>query len=391
MYQVSLKRTGKTKLRLNLPSDASEMKLASKIDFECADMELTEWLSKNANNLAESKDQFILLLLKCISKFTGVSFAEFMDLDSSYLSRINNSDLYDHFERLTENKINPDFKLEELEHSLLQVYTLIYNTIHSAKPKLREYGAEKFQYTYKDPDTNETVTETLVISPIFRDKFLNQIRFKSINIKQLVEILETERNYMQMLQAADVEEEKAADSTKTKAERALELFIDLEAVKEKEEKKKKANPDPFGNFIYSKIISHIAMLCIREGDKAPLDKFEFINWFERRKRILKDIDYQTAIDVEYWVSSFWDNLKSNPKMWYFYNSREPIDEYEQKARIKMMKINEEIFNRIGYNSIISRLIDLDPWSQPGMSKIESVYNGSAEEGIELLSVANSNY
>lgn len=392
MFVATLNRTDGKSITIEIPEISSEIKLRCKIDFTVAEMELDEWIRINHEDLLDKKHEYILLLIKCISAYSGVKFDEFTEIDSKYLSEISNTDLIGHFDLLSKDVFPKDEKnkdklsVKKLHKELLKIYFLITNCIKEAKPALRNYGSEFFDYTYIDPDTKIQVTERFQINPVWQNKYMNRLEFKPLSVKQLVEILEIEEAYKKTIASNLRPKPKPQDKKLSKSDRAKMVADGTYHQAPVEELQ---NPDPLGQFIYSKIISEIAVICTKENEVLPHDKHKFKQWLDHRCRIFTDIDLQTAIDVEYWINSFWDYLQKEKENYHFFNARTPIDEHEQKARIKLQAINQEIFDRIGYRSLISRLMEIDPWSSNGKSKLESVSNAPADEGVTLISIENS--
>lgn len=359
MIECTLLRSDKKELKILIPQNGYELKLSNKIDFDVAYMDLINWLSIYGENITEKKYQYIELLIKAIASFTGCKLSEFLEIDSTYISSINEKDLLEHFNSLSNTKTNKQFNIEELESSLLKIYNLIFDTIHSIQPELKLYGEEEFIYEYKN-QFGETIKTTLSIPTIWVDAITSETNYNSISVKQLIEMLKIRDNYSKIID---------------------------------DEKDKGKTPDITGTWLFSKLIGEISLLCLKkengEVEKIPIDTDQFNKWFSERMKMFENIDYQTAVNIEYWFNSFWDWLKNKPVNNYFFNTKDPVDKYEAEAIQKMKAANEIVFHYVGWKVMLSRLIDINAWQQNGVSTIESVNNAPATEAIELLSIENS--
>lgn len=359
MIECTLRRSDRKELKILIPQNGNELKLSNKIDFDIAYLDLINWLSLYGENLTEKKYQYIELLIKAISSFTGTKLDEFLEIESTYISSIGDNDLIEHFKELSETKINKNFDLDQLEDSILKIYNLIFQTIQSIHPELKLYGEEEFEYEYKN-QFGETIKHTLSIPTIWKDAVTSETNYNSISVKQLIEVLKIRDNYSKIID---------------------------------DEKDKGKTPDATGAWVFSRIIGEISLLClIKENgsvEKIPIDTDKFDKWFTERMKMFENIDYQTAINIEYWFNSFWDWLKNKPVNNYFFNSKDPVDKYEAEAIQKMKAANEIVFHYVGWKIMLNRLIDINAWQSNGVSVIESVNYAPATEAIELLSIENS--
>lgn len=355
MIVVDLIKSNGEILKLRIPEEAKECKYRLAVDFEFANLELIEWIKENHETFFNKKRQYVLFLIKCIGKFCDINFSDFLEIDSGYLSEITDNDLYDHFEKLNTFKFAKGTRITDLHDALLQIYSLIINVLSNSKGVLHEYGSEKFEYTYFSSEKEQEEIQTFYIPTIWKDEFMNAKGFISLSVKQLTEILDLRELYYNNIES---------------------------------------KPDTFGSYIFSKVIGECALMLLKKDndgnfEKIPIKKDEYQKWFMERCRLFYDIDLQTALDLQFWFDSYWHWLENDEYNWYFFNSKEPLDEYEMKAREKMKAVNSEIFQRIRWKGMINRLLSIGAWKADGVSNMEAVLNASATESIGLISAENS--
>lgn len=355
MLLVTLNCTNKQSLQLRIPTEAKECKYRNLVDFEFANIELIEWIKENSETFFEKKRKYILLLIKCISKYCDVDFSEFLSIDSKYLKEITDNDLIGHFEKLNDFNLKNGTDASQLRDVLLQIYSLIINSISEWQGQLREYGSESFEYTYLDAKTNQEITTTFYMPTIWKNELLNSLGFVSISLGQLVEILDVRQLY-----ASTIEE----------------------------------NKDTTGAYVFTKVINEISILALKkdgEGniESIPCEKDKFQRWILERSKIFYNIDTQTALDIQLWFESYWHYLQADPTNYYFFNDKEPMDEYEMKAREKMKAVNEEIFQRLRWRGLFNRMLAIGAFNNPNETMFESTFKAPATEAIALFSAENS--
>ncbi|NOT38542.1 MAG: hypothetical protein HOP11_14315 [Saprospiraceae bacterium] len=340
MIKATLLKTTGEKIAIDLPENGTELKLSQALDFELKCFDLFEWLKVNVDNFSQKKGEYLIRLVDCLNVVYG-DIVDFFDLKGDYINDIDNEKINQHFETL-----KGDYNKDEAFDSLMGIFNILYMVIRTTKPELRELD----HFVYKGKE--------FVFPKILKDRLFNDPMFPSPSVKQSIETL----NVMSWLEdIKNSKDEKITEQVKT-------------------------------DNIYHKYLTELSVLLIEKGKKLPTEEAEF-NMFIREQRVFfEDIDFQTALDVEFWFENYYDSLRKDRENYYYFNSNEkntPKNGDELTALNRAKAVNDDIFKKIGYKSIINRLLELGAFRGRDKTDIESVNNAPMTDAVKLISIENS--
>lgn len=333
MIVAKLNKTTGEVFELLIPENASEVGLSVSLDFEYACFDVFEFLKNNAEVMDEKKFEYLHYIIVALNSFY-VGIIDFYELDSKH-AEINTNEWNNHFSTLS-NRID----YEQAEHSIISIFNLTYKAIKDAKPNLRttdyfEYKGEKF-----------------VFPTIWKDVLYGNENFNSPSVKQFIELLQNQANYISSIK----------DLNKR----------DINAV----------------NHLFTKYLTDLAYLLLKEGEIVPVNEVECKKFISSRMDFFMDIDLQAAIDIEHWFGQYYESLKKDKENFYYFNS-DPTTVEEQRAYLEAQNKNSDMMKRIGFKSILNRLLELNPFTVSGKSAIEAVLTAPATDAVKIISIDNA--
>jgi len=329
-----IKSTGE-ELVLDIPETGSEISLSQALDFDFECLTLFDFLKEHSEDFEKRKVDYILHLINCLKVFYG-DIVDFFDLDGSYVENIDTDVMHKHFETI-KGEVNE----AQAYDSLMGIFNLIFRAVKLCKPELRE----KETFIYKD--------ETFVFPTVWKDALYRRINYQPITVKQAIETLQIQSNY---------------------AEVVREL---------------KPNDQSIGNFLFTKYLSELAILLLKKGEVLPTDEAEFKRHMADRMNFFQDIDLQTAMDIEHWFEQYYNSLKEDKENWYYFNSKEPDSPDELKNQVKAKNKNKDVALRIGWKSMIRRLIEIGAFRGRSTNDLDSVNNAPFTDAVKMISIDNS--
>ena len=224
---------------------------------------------------------------------------------------------------------------ESLINSMVHLQEQIWNVIANAKPELKTEGDSKFTYNGID----------YYFPTIWKNETLHKVGYNSISLKQAIELLQVRHNF---------------------------------------EKKVKALADnsSLPNFVYSKTLSEIAILLIKKDEEIPISEDDFEKWLSIRISEFENIDYQTSLNINHWIESYMTSLRDDIENFYFFDSDEKTTTEDAKNEMISKHKNKNIFEKIGYKSIIPRAATY-------YNSIETAMKSKFSDVVKLMSIENS--
>jgi hypothetical protein len=217
--------------------------------------------------------------------------------------------------------------------AMVTLQNQIWKVIYEAKPELSEGKTIVFK------------GEEYEMPTIWKNTVLNKIGYNSISLKQAIEVLQVQYNYTKTVKAH-------------------------------------ADQD-LSSFLFSKALSEIAFLLLKKGEEIPTNEDECERWANQRITELIDIDYQTAININYWFESYMNNLQNDRENFYFFDSDDKTNAEEQKAEMIAASKSKGVFEKIGYKSIIPRVAKFYN------NNIVEAMKSKFTDAVKLISIENS--
>lgn len=340
MLQISLTRTDGNRLEFTLPETPSELTLSQKLDFEFAQFELIDYLKKYSDELFERRAEYILILAKGLSEVLQIDLSIIMNLPGISILETTYQDLFDHVEYL--NGKGSKVSKAQLEESLVSIWNhfnlVINQTDENIKPEITYKGI-----TYKLP---EIVKHPLNGSDVF----------KSLTVKQAIEIIQVNNKYSTFLKQNKGAEHTEADKT----------------------------------WIFSKSLSEIALML--EPENIPYKSEDGFNtWLNERMLFWQDIDWQTYHYIDLWFSGYIKQLKEdNENKYFFESSYQSTTPEEREAQYKARAKSDLIYQNVGVKTIIPKLLEMDAFTpEPGQSKYEATMKAPFTDAVKLISNDNA--
>ena len=147
--------------------------------------------------------------------------------------------------------------------------------------------------------------------------------------------------------------------------------------------------DAHVNSNFTKYLSELSVLLVKEGEKIPTDETEFKKFMADRMEFWKDIDLQTAVNIEAWFENYYKWLETDPENFYYFNNKDPQTKEEAEAMNKARAYNREIYQKIGAKSIVSRLIEIGTFNGLGRTNMESANEAPFTDAVKAISIENS--
>lgn len=335
LITATLHKTTGEKLTLSIPETGSEIALGKALQFNMECLSLFEFLKEHWDNIESKKIEYLTKVIKCLNGFYE-DIADFFELKSDVIN-IPEEKMQEHFEMLGKN-----LNFVQAHDTVIGIFNLIYAAVKDTKAGI----SEGFNYV-------EFKGSKFLIPEVWKDKLFERLNYKSISVKQAIEVLQIHNNYINSVKALNPQDENLV------------------------------------NYTYSKYLSELAILLLKEGETIPTDETEFKHFLSERMLFWQDIDLQTALNIEHWFEKYYNSLKEDPENYYYFNSKDPISKEEYEARRKAEEQNKQVFEKIGNKGIISRLIELGSFNGREKTNIESANTAPFTDAVKVISIDNS--
>ena len=94
----------------------------------------------------------------------------------------------------------------------------------------------------------------------------------------------------------------------------LEAYEGLEAKRLLDEREESEEGDPNGNYLYTKYLRVIATLCRKKGEALDLNDAKREEFIGKRIDFFRNVSAKTALDIDFFLSSFSDGSDPFPKI-----------------------------------------------------------------------------
>lgn len=338
MITAELKNSTGEIVALQIPENGHEVKLGQALDFDLKCMDLFDWLKENSDDFEKKKGQYLFKVIDCLNVFY-LNIVDFFGLSSEYIDKIDSNTINDQL-KVFNGKYNTDQAID----SIMGIFNMIYLVVKNTKPELSESKIFEFKGS------------KFTIPHIWIDRINNVTYFPSPTVKQAIETLNI-----------------------------IAWYEDIQESKEFNSKVKIDN-------LYHKYLTELAILLIEEGKEIPTDETQFKIHMEEMRTFFEDIDLQTALNIEHWFKEYYKSLKEDRENHYYFNTNEknyPKNGEELEALNRAKSANEDIFKKIGFKSVIKRLLELAAFQGSRKTAIESVNNAPFTDAVKLISIDNS--
>lgn len=328
------KSTGES-FDLSIPENASEVGLINALDFEFACFDVFEFLKNHSEEMEQRKFEYLHFVIVALNSFyTGI--IDFYEIDHKNLN-LSSDEWNKHFSTLS-NKID----YEQAEHSIISIFNLTYTAVKGVKTKPALRTTDKFEFK----------GEKFVFPTIWIDVLFQRENFNSPNVKQFIELLQNQANYIASVKDLNSRDLKTVEN------------------------------------LYSKYLTDLAYLLLKEGESIPVNEVDCKKFITQRMDFFQDIDLQSAIDIEHWFNQYYISLEKDKENYYYFKS-DPTTKEEQLAYIEAQNKNSDMMKRIGWKSIINRLLEIGSFNVSGKSAIEAVLTAPATDAVKTISIDNA--
>lgn len=249
MLNLKISKTGSAPLLFDFPEAPSEWPVRHLIDFYIANEKFDQWLSSDEASLDDHltfKYQSLIYKSKCVSSFLGIDINEFYNVD---VHSVSDDSLFTTIDTLYKNITQFVFKI---------------------KPNEAVFDENsRYIYQYKG--------ETYHLDPIIVAGMNGEEAF-DIKLGHYVEIMDRKRV----------------------------LYNNVS----KSEKKSAREIDPEGSKQYTMFLTTVAALSQKTTQERPTSPEVFERYVSNQVHYLKDIDIQTAIDIDFFLSVTLSGLKN---------------------------------------------------------------------------------
>lgn len=270
MYQGTLKKPGgEVLIKFDIPSALSELPLNRFVDFlvECRKMD------EDADNVAE-------YTCRAVAAFTGFPIDKVIE---SQYETFSEPGLIDSVARIFGHALN---LLSKAKGTLLTPETAVF-----------DYKGEK----YRIPVILQQAIEGEKILP----------GLSSIEVIEVAEVHRFKKRITESNADADgklrkrlqrlIEEQVRASGVSVDMSKTFAGFQSLELEKA---------GDPDGSLIYTTFLKSIAILARKEGEKLPFNDSDREAWIQNRALHLAEIDAQTALNIDFFLTSILQNSEN---------------------------------------------------------------------------------
>lgn len=280
-----------TKLKLEVPEKASEMRLRQYIDFI---RYYDKWLLK--------EKEFGLFSYESILGLSNL-VAKFFEIDSKQLLglKIDFEDFAAGAEILSKHKVNN----AEVTDKLMSIVCFIKNVVDNLEPKA--LTAADHHFIYKG--------EKYCLPYFTSKKYLNTKTRPPLDLGQLIEMHEIQRVFSQR---------RAKEEQEYLKKRKMQLTIDDEDEDEEENSTPKTKSeidkklladfiyDPEGNYMLEECLKALAVLAVKHGDKHAIPATDTLNYITDKMWHFIDIDLQTWADADFFLTCIGQELSLTP-------------------------------------------------------------------------------
>lgn len=330
------KSTGEV-IELNIPETGSEMKLSQALDFNVGCLRLFEWIRDHAETIDSHRVEYLVNIINVINTYYD-GLVDFFEIESDVIDQITIADINANLEHLV-NGID----VPKATGTALGIFNLLLAATRNTTPQIEDGWPQTFEYKGK----------VFCFPEIWKDKLYNSLNYKSISVKQAIEILQVHNNYI-----TNVKDLQRTDENHV-------------------------------NMTFTKYLSELAILLLQKDETIPTDETEFKQFMAERMDFWQDIDLQTAVNVEAWFENYYEWLKADAENHYYFNSKEPSSKEEVEAMRKASAHNKEVHEKIGSKSIISRLVEIGLFNGRAKTNIESAYTAPFTDAVKAISIENS--
>lgn len=343
MFELTLKRTDGKFINLQVPSNARELKLSQKLDIDFIQFEVISYLKKHEDKLFESRAGYLLLIAKGISQVFEVDLSDIMNLEGQSILEITEEDISEFLETIANKQKGLNSK--QLEKSLLQIWNLLIHVVNNPDQELPEVISYKgidyeLPKVEKHPDTGRLI-------------------HKSTSVKQALETIQLNNNYHNWC-------EKNPSLKNTENDKS---------------------------WLFTKYLSEVALLLIPAGSDEnyiPIDEDEYEIFMAKQTKHFEEIDWQIVYWIDTWFMNYIDQLKKDKENKGFFESLyDPTTKEELEARQEAERKGKKAHENIGIKSIVPTLMEIDPFSTEGRSKLWSVMRSKFTNAVKIISTHNA--
>ncbi len=227
----------------SLPTTASEISLEAACNFLIALQKKIAFEQSYQGNALSDRFQLknIFYIENCIKECLGRDFISPRGLPIG--------DFRKYWLKYTNTNALKELDFDKCENDLLSVFIHLYKCILSYQPAL----------TFEDNYTFEHKEEHFTIPKVYRDA-LQQTQFDKVTVEQYVRILQLRKTQQE-------------------------------------------NEDKDGSLMYTRLVQQVALLAMREWEELPTNEEGLDDWLTERTTFFADIDFKTALDVDFFLHS----------------------------------------------------------------------------------------
>lgn len=255
---------------INLPTSLRQVPLNRFINF----------LVECRNFGDDTKNQFVIMA-RAISDFCDHPLAEMIEAELG------------------------DGDIVALDGSLRGIFGHISNLVYKAKGGLVTKDDARFEYQ----------GEVYQIPVIMQQALAGEYQLPALSVIETIEVAEVERFKIQKTQMTGdpngALRKSIMDLANAEAgyldERDPRRFGILKAGEQLANAEVEKAGDPNGSLLYSKYLKMLAIICRKDGEQLPFDDAEREAWINERAMHFKGIDAQTALDIDFFLTSILQN------------------------------------------------------------------------------------
>lgn len=273
MLRGTLKRKGPggaTVIEFDIPSTLKELPLNRFIDFlvECRKMD------EDADNAAE-------YVCKAVQAFTGFPIADV---------------IYAEFE---------SYSADGILDSVSRIFSYALGLIGNAKGSLMT--AQNAVFKYKD--------EEYRIPVILQQAIAGEVILPGLSTIEVIEVAEVHRFKKQVTENRGDPDGKLRKKIRGMFEESVKEFGDPEGKIAKRQAGFEANElekagDPDGSLLFTTYLKTLAILSRKEGESLPVNDADREAWIQNRASHFSEIDAGTALDIDFFLTSFLPNYEA---------------------------------------------------------------------------------
>jgi len=274
--KATLTANGRTLAELNLPRSLADVRLSQFVNFlvEC-------------RNLEDTETGQLQTMCRAISAFCDVPLETIIQAEAGNVQNITG-----------------------LESSVSGVFGYLANLIGGAQGE--PLTADKAEFQYKG--------ETYRIPYIVQLALAGEVNLPGLSVIETIEALEVQRWKLQATKnqgdpdgaikrrimgeaTAEVSLLPQTDRNRAKILEAAEKTAAIEIEKA---------GDPNGSLLFSMYLRMLAVLCRKPGEHMPFEDSARETWIQERALHFADIDAQTALNVDFFLSNIFKPYENGP-------------------------------------------------------------------------------